>query len=122
MPKRGPTQVDSTRVYKVLRDNPGMIYHYRDLAEQLGYPETNVSTLLARAISKHPDYGFRRVGESRSGQYVYRNEYALEQPPETVEAPSAKLYEVVGFMPDNATMVVRDDDNAMSLWRKVEIN
>ena len=115
---RGPTKVDSAKVYKILRDNPGMIYHYRDLAEQLGYPESNLSTLLARSVSKHPDYGIRRVGESRSGQYVYRNEYATQEP---VEAPSPKLYEVVGFLPDSATMVVRDDDGAMSLWRKIDI-
>lgn len=120
-------KVDSVRIYREMRDNPGRVYHYRDLASLLGYDDAaqNVSTLLARAARLHPEYGFRKVGDDRSGQYVYRAEFVIAPGDEVAqpeEAPNEKLYEVVGFMPDHSTMVVRDDAGEMSLWRKVEIN
>ena len=122
---RGPTKLDSVAVYRLLRDHPGQIFHYMDIAQALNIPEensNNVSTMLARATRKHPEYGFRRVGDNRSGQYVFRNEYALETPgsDESQARPDGKLYEVLGFMGTD-TMVVRDENSEMSLWRKVDL-
>src|ERR1700722_220089 len=121
MPRYGVT---GTQVLRYMRSRPGQVEHYSDITLGSGYgPEQggSVSTLLARMVVKHPEYGVVRVGGERSGQYVYRAELALQTQQEPVEAPSPKLYEVVGFLPDSTTMVVRDDEQVMSLWRKIEI-
>src|SRR5580692_12123093 len=107
MPRYGVT---GTQVLRYMRSRPGQVEHYSDITLGSGYTADkggSVSTLLARMVVHHPEYGVVKVGGERSGQYVYRAELALQSQPDPVEAPSPKLYEVVGFLPDRTTMIVR---------------
>lgn len=115
-----------TRAAEWLRKsaNANMPHHYTEVAEAIQHDPQNVSTALSRVHRKHPEWGVRRIGGDRSGQYMFKVDWVSEEPPattpEVAKPDAAKLYEVLGFM-DDRTMVVRDDELNMSLWRKVEL-
>jgi hypothetical protein len=109
------------RVYRYYWDHPGMNYHYKDVADSLGMGTVEeigaVNAALTRAESRHPEYGIRRVG---AGTYRFN---PVDGQPDT-PAKDAKLYEFIGFMPnqdDDEILVVRDDENVITLWRKVKV-
>ena len=115
-------ETDVTRkVYRYFWDHPGMNYHYKDVAEWIGLTTTEeisaVNAALTRAESRHPEYGIRRVGAG-----TYRFNPVAGKPDEPTK--DAKLYEFIGFMPNedgDEILVVRDDENVITLWRKVKV-
>lgn len=102
------------KVSRYYRDRTGLDIHYKDAAAELGInPPDNVSTYLARTVQRHPEYGFTRTGTG-----IYR--YTPYQRPE-VNSTVPDMVEIVGFMEDKTTMIVRDESGSLSLWRRVQI-
>jgi hypothetical protein len=112
---------DTTRIaYRHFWDHPGMNYHYKDVAEQYGLNPEYVNAALSRAAARHPEYGIRRVG---TGTYRF-NPADQEKKEIPAKDRDVKLYEFIGFMPNednDEILVVRDDENVITLWRKVKV-
>lgn len=127
----------SLRAYNYLKERPGQVLHYMDIAEALNWDPQSVSTTLGRMVRFHPEFGVRRVGNeqhgNRTGQYIYRSDLVgLEDasavlngqritepvtPQESLPDTTPNLYEQVGTTV-NGEIIVRDTDGF--LWRLAE--
>lgn len=103
-------------VLRYMRGKPGQIIHYSDVAGDLQMDEKNVNAVLARVVSKHPEYGMDRKG---SGQYVFDPSKVLVLPKTESTKPTivGSMYEGVGVTKDG-TRIVRDEDG--TIWKLSE--
>jgi|SRR5215475_4426080 len=96
---------------RYLRDRPGQVIHYREIAIGCGLPDKEpeigrVNAALARIVRNFPERGIFREG---SGHYVYRPDRDTHpaRPGETPAGPKpGDLFEVVGRVGGHT--VVRD--------------
>lgn len=102
----GSPGVQTIAVEKYMRERPGELLHYRDVAEGVGATHTQVSNVLVRMVRAHPERGIRR---EQQGRYVYRPD--ADHPargPAVPDGPKpGDLFECVGSLGDGMT-VVRD--------------
>lgn len=95
----------SLLVMRFMRTKAGQVMHYSDIAIEVGLPGTLVNTALVRAVSKHPEWGIRRMAR---GEYVFKPELQ-DIVQDIVQTKVSQMYESVGQTKDG-TIIVRDEE------------
>ena len=98
---------------RYMRNRPGQIIHYSDVAADVNLTNTQVNSALGYAVAKHPEWGIERRG---SGQYVFLPEKQKDSPPDkpAAEDPTQSVYEGVGVTKDGSR-IIRDTNGV--LWK-----
>lgn len=98
----------ANQTLKYMRNHPGQVYHYSDVAEVLQIDKDSVNAALARCVKTHPEYGIGRLG---AGQYQF-DPSKQHAPVEQSKGAVGQMFEAIG-QTQSGVIIVRGEDGIL---------